>query len=150
MSDLLNEIISVGGTTAHQNPVSADTLQEWYAKFEGQSSWQIALDSNGQIMGFQFAEPHANLPDDALDISSFVRVGAVKMGIGSKLFDATKKAVERLGFNWLNATIRGDNTGGLAYYTSRGFQTWTTDENVPLPDGTIVTKISKRFDLNQT
>jgi len=147
MSELLNQIIAAGETTALQTPVTADNLLKWMDKFKGRNAWNIARDDSGRVMGFQYVEPHVDLPDDAGDIATYVRIGAIQLGIGSKLFEASKHAAKNLGYVWLNATIRADNSGGLAYYSSRGFQTWTTDENTPLSDGTIVTKISKRYDL---
>jgi len=147
MSGLLNQIIAVGETTALQAPLTADDLLKWMDKFKRRNAWHIAQDDSGRIMGFQYVEPHVDLPDDAGDIATYVRIGAIQLGIGSKLFEASKHAAKNLGYVWLNATIRADNSGGLAYYSSRGFLTWTTDENTPLSDGTIVTKISKRYDL---
>ena len=150
MSELLNQIIAAGGTTAYQTPATADDLLMWMQKFKGRNVWHVAQNGDGWIMGLQFVEPHVDLPDDAGDIATYVRIGATQLGTGSKLFEATRLAAAKLGYVWLNATIRADNPGGLAYYTSRGFQTWTIDENIPLSDGTIVTKISKRFDLPAT
>ena len=147
MSELLNQIIDAGETTALQSPATADDLLKWMDRSKGRNAWHIAQNDSGRIMGFQYVEPHVDLPDDAGDIATYVRIGAIQLGIGSKLFEATKQATAKLGYVWLNATIRADNSGGLAYYTSRGFQTWTTDDNVALSDGTIVTKISKRHDL---
>ena len=147
MSELLNPIIAAGETTALQSPVTADDLLKRMDNFKGRNAWHVARNDSGRIMGFQFVEPHVDLPDDAGDIATYVRIGAIQLGIGSKLFEATKQAAAKLGYVWLNATIRADNSGGLAYYSSRGFKTWTTDEDTPLSDGTIVTKISKRYDL---
>ena len=70
------------------------------------------------------------------------------LGIGSALFTATRAAAKRLGYAWINATIRADNPVGLAYYQSRGFRDWHLLEDVPLGDGTVVDKICKRFDLD--
>ena len=69
------------------------------------------------------------------------------MGIGSKMFDATVKAARILGFEWISANIRADNTGGLTYYQSRNFETYDRKMGVTLADGTVVDKVLKRYDL---
>jgi L-amino acid N-acyltransferase YncA len=147
MAQLLNEIIEIGGTTALTRPVKGDDLLEWMASNAEQSGWQVALDEAENIVGFQWIKPHPNLPPEACDIASFVQVGHTQLGIGSALFNATAAAAKSLGYVWINATIRADNTGGLTYYQSRGFRDWHFDEAVPLASGQVVDKISKRYDI---
>jgi hypothetical protein len=50
---------------------------------------------------------------------------------------------------FINATIRADNTGGLAYYAKMGFETYGITKDVPLLDGTPVDRINKRFQVNR-
>ena len=59
---------------------------------------------------------------DAAEIATFTKIGKTGLGIGSALFRATEKAARGLGYTWINANIRADNAGGLAYYQSRGFE----------------------------
>ena len=47
----------------------------------------------------------------------------------------------------IDATIRADNTGGLAFYGRMGFTDYDCVAGVPLKDGTLVDRIRKRFDL---
>lgn len=148
MSELLNQIIAAGGTTALTDPISSTAIADWMISNPAKSVWHVAEDAQGTILGFQLLEPHPNLPSEAADIATFVRIGSVQLGIGSALFAATEKAAFNLGYIWLNATIRADNSGGLTYYQSRGFRTYHTGENIPLADGVLVNKISKRFDLD--
>lgn len=147
MSDMLNAIIAQGGTTALTSPVSKDDLQTFMTAYPGGSAWRLAEDDAGAILGFQFIEPHAQLPPDACDIATFSRLGRSRMGVGSALFEHSKDAARALGYRWINATIRADNSGGLAYYQSRGFEDYARDRNILLGDGTRVDKISKRYDL---
>lgn len=146
MAELLNEIITTGGTTAITKPVTGRDLQEKIADGGDRSAWHAAFDGNS-LVGFQWVGPHANLPPEAADIATFVRQGQTGLGIGSALFNATAKAAKSLGYVWINATIRADNTGGLTYYQSRGFRDWHVDEDVPLDNGLVVDKISKRYDI---
>lgn len=147
MAELLNAIIEKGGTTALTRPVTARDIKDWMAVDPDRSSWQVALDDAEAVVGFQWIAPHVKLPPEACDIASFVQLGRTGLGIGSALFDATRRAAVRLGYDWINATIRADNTGGLTYYQSRGFRDWAFDQGVTLDSGQVVNKISKRFDL---
>ncbi|MEM6636824.1 MAG: GNAT family N-acetyltransferase [Pseudomonadota bacterium] len=146
MADLLNQIILAGGTTAIEDVVSPDELRQWMARSQGRSAWHVAA-RNGQIMGFQWIEPNPVLPPEAVDIASFVRMGATGLGIGRGLFIATQNAAKGLGYGWINASIRSDNVSGLAYYSAMGFQDWKSDPTVTLSDGTVTGKTYKRFEL---
>ena len=147
MAELLNAIIAKGGTTAFTNTVTRDTMLEWMGKSAEGSAWHVAEDDNGDILGYQDFLPKDALPEDACDIATFTRMGQTGLGIGSKLFEATKAAARDLGYTWINATIRADNTGGLAYYQSRGFEDYASVKDVPLENGQIVDRIKKRYDL---
>ena len=148
MAHLLTEIIEEGGTTALSRPVTGKDLSDWMGYALGKSAWHVALDHEEAVQGFQWIEPHTDLPPDACDIASFVRIGKTGLGIGSALFDATRRSAVQLGYRWINATIRADNEGGLIYYQSRGFRDYGTLENQKLESGAVVTKILKRFDLD--
>ncbi len=147
MATLLNAIIEKGGTTAKTQTVTGDGINEWMSFAPDESAWHVALDDAEQVIGFQWISPHEKLPAEACDVATFVQVGRTGLGIGSSLFSATSKAAKNLGYVWINATIRADNEGGLTYYQSRGFRTWTIDKDVKLDSGLIVDKISKRYDI---
>ena len=147
MAEILNEIIERGGTTAMIDPVSKDTIAEWMARGGPRAAWHVAEDESGHVLGFQWIEPADYLPRDAAEIATFARIGHVGQGIGSALFNATEKAARRLGYTWINANIRADNAGGLAYYQSRGFEDYGTMPGVVLANGQTVDKVLKRFDL---
>lgn len=147
MAELLAQIIVIGGTTAHTGPVDASIIQGWMARAPSQSAWHVAQSPDGAIMGFQFFEPHPDLPADTGDIATFVRVGATGQGIGRQLFAASRQAAIALGYAALVAVIRADNIGGLAYYSARGFVDIDRLENQTLADGLIVDKIVTRHAL---
>ena len=146
MAELLNQIIARGGTTALTRPVSGDDLGAWM-RSDPRAVWHIAEDDAGLLLGFQWVEPHPALGPQVAQIASFARVGRTGLGIGTRLFEATRAAAKAAGYAWINAEIRADNPGGLAYYQSRGFETYDIRRNVPLPGGATVDRISKRFDL---
>lgn len=147
MAILLNEIIDIGGTTAFTNQVTRETLTRWMATSAEDSIWIVAESDTGELLGFQSIEPRANLPSDVCDIGTFVKPKSAGLGVGSKLFETSRKAAAQLGYRWINATIRTNNLVGLAYYQSRGFEDYAHHPNVQLDNGVIVNKISKRFEL---
>lgn len=147
MADLLNAIIAQGGTTALTEPVTRAHIQSRIQDHPGASAWHVAEDDQGQILGFQYIVPHPNLPPDACDIATFTKLGQTGLGIGSALFTATTAAARSMGYSWINATIRADNTGGLAYYQSRGFEDYHHLPNIRLSNGLVVNKVCKRYDL---
>lgn len=145
MARLLNEIIAAGGTTALTLPVTPDEITGWTRA--PKSAWHVA-EQGGAIVGFQWIEPWEPLPPEAANIATFVKAGQTGLGIGSALFDATAPAARALGYRWINANIRADNVGGLAYYQSRGFRIWKRVEGVRLENGLVVDKVWKRYDLD--
>ena len=146
MAELLNEVITLGGTTAITEPVSREDLLNWM-EADPRSIWHVAEDATGQIMGFQWVDPHLKLGETVAQIASFARVGKTGLGIGSKLFDATKRAARTAGYAWINAEIRADNEGGLIYYQSRGFEKYGAIRGYVMANGQVVDKVLKRYDL---
>jgi L-amino acid N-acyltransferase YncA len=147
MAELLNQIITIGGTTALVTPKTSQDLQSWMNAYPSQSIWHLAEDDAGMVLGFQWVEPHPDLPQHALNIATFVMPDQRGMGIGSRLFVATQAAARKLGYSWINATIRADNESGLIYYQSRSFEPYARLQNVRLSNGQIVDKVKMRFDL---
>ncbi|WP_299877207.1 GNAT family N-acetyltransferase [uncultured Sulfitobacter sp.] len=147
MARLLNEIIAEGGTTALTRPVTGDDLAEWMQFCADRNAWHVAVDAQEKVVGFQWIEPEDSLPAEAANIATFVQIGQTGLGIGSKLFDATRKAAKAMRYVWINANIRADNEGGLIYYQSRGFQDYGRIEGYEMANGQIVDKCLKRYDL---
>ncbi|MEO0918501.1 MAG: GNAT family N-acetyltransferase [Pseudomonadota bacterium] len=147
MAGLLNQIIEIGGTTAISTPVTSEDIASWMDRARTRSAWHVAELAEGKVVGFQWIEPADYLPDDAAEIATFARVGHTGLGIGSSLFKSTVAAARALGYRWINANIRSDNKGGIAYYQSRGFETYGQKIGVRMDNGQVVDKVLKRFDL---
>ena len=112
MAALLNEIVRAGGTTAITGEVAADDLHDRMTRHGDSGAWHVAEDEGGAILGFQYIEPHADLPLEACSIATFAKTERTGFGIESALFEASKKAARALGYCWINADIRADNGGG--------------------------------------
>lgn len=142
---LLNEIIRIGGTTAHQTEM---TEEDFAAHFLGGSGFLCCFvaEKSGVLLGFQAVERHGDaLPEGWADIGTFARAAPKVPGVGTALFRATRTRASELGIVAINATIRADNRSGLAYYDKMGFEDYSTQNAVPLMDGTPVDRISKRY-----
>ena len=149
MCDILNEIIAVGGTTAYEVPFSPETLRARYIDAPSLVACHVA--AADQILGFQAlwwpTDPADPFPEGWAYIATFARRGMTQRGVGSALFAATRAAAVAAGVSVIDATIRADNTGGLAYYSRQGFVDYDRRVGVPLNDGTPVDRVRKRFDL---
>jgi GNAT superfamily N-acetyltransferase len=148
MAAILSDIIAIGGTTAITGRIDRDDILAWMRTAPTASAWHVAETETGEILGFQWIAPGGTyLPPEAAEIATFARPGRQGLGIGSRLFEATRDAARRLGYRWINANIRADNEGGLTYYQSRGFEAYGRIDRYRMADGTVVDKILKRYDL---
>ncbi len=150
MVALLNQIIAVGGTTAHQEPYDEDKMLHHYIAAEGLISCQVA-EIEGKVLGFQWirwADPvQDSAPKDWGIIASFVDNNAAGKGLGQHLFRETLAATSQAGAVAIDATIRADNVPGLRYYGGLGFVDYDRLVGLPLSDGTVVDRVRKRFDV---
>jgi pyrroline-5-carboxylate reductase len=147
LTGLLNALIARGGTTALQEPFTPQRLAETYLTGPEVVSCVVAVEADGRLAGFQTLIRVGHLPQGWGDIGTFARVGASQKGVGGALFAATRERAAAGGLTALNATIRADNTGGLAYYARMGFEDYAVDRAVPLRDGSPVDRIHRRYTL---
>ena len=146
LAELLNAIIARGGTTALEEPFTAERLDAAYLTGPKVISCIVAVDGeSGRLEGFQTLVREPYLPEDWGDIGTFSRVDGTQCGVGSALFVATRERACELGVAGLNAQIRADNSGGLAFYDKMGFEDYKVDRGVPLNGGAPVDRINKRF-----
>jgi L-amino acid N-acyltransferase YncA len=149
LADLLNAIIARGGTTALEEAFTPERLDETYLTGPNVLSCVVAVETGtGQLEGFQTLIREEHLADGWVDIGTFTRVGGTQRGVGSALFAATRERARTLGLVGINAEIRADNRGGLAFYGKLGFHYYKTDRERPLKDGTPVDRIYKQYSLN--
>lgn len=146
LAELLNEVIAQGGTTAMVVPIDAAYIRARITE-PPRTIWILAEDDEGHVKGFQYVSPHSDVGPHVAQIATFARVGQTGLGIGSKLFVRMCEMCRDQKYSWINAEIRADNTGGLIYYQSRGFEDYGQIKDYRLDDGTYVDKVLKRFDL---
>ena len=98
LAELLNAIIARGGTTALQEPYSAEALADAYLLGPDVICCFVAVDAEtGTLAGFQTLGRLPSLPAGWGDIGTFARVGGTQRGIGTALFAATREEARRLG-----------------------------------------------------
>lgn len=145
---LINAIIEVGGSTSHQTLFDEEKMLGHYLARPGQLSCQVAI-TNGRLSGFQSLlspdHKYNPMPEDWGVIASFVALDKSGLGIGQKLFSATRAAARAAGVHTIDATIRADNVAGLRYYAGLGFENYAEIPDLPLTDGTPVTRIRKKL-----
>jgi L-amino acid N-acyltransferase YncA len=144
---LLNEIIRVGGTTAITNELSPHEMREWFISGKAVVSCFVAVDSDGTIVGFQSLSTYGGVPAGWVDIATFANRSHHQSGVGTALFPYTRDIASKLGFSTINASIRVDNEGGLAYYSRMGFETYSTEDGDPKAQGRVFNRVHKRFVL---
>ncbi|MFD2855791.1 GNAT family N-acetyltransferase [Seohaeicola zhoushanensis] len=117
---LLNQIISLGGTTALEQLFDEVGLEDYLL---GPSTilCHVVLDGAGAVAGFQHLGRRDDLPEGWADIASFTRRDDPLRGAGRALFAETLARAKELGIVAINATIRADNVPGLGFYRRMGF-----------------------------
>nr|WP_298898476.1 GNAT family N-acetyltransferase [uncultured Altererythrobacter sp.] len=150
LAQLINQIIAAGGTTAIEEPFTAEALDSAYLTGADVQCCYVAVDeADNSLQGFQTLVRNPSLPEGVGDIATFARIDGKQKGVGTALFEETRKAAERLGNSQINATIRADNVGAIGFYSKMGFTDHTVTEGLPLKDGTPVDRVHKRFVLGR-
>lgn len=142
MTEILNRIIAIGGTTAHETPKTADQVRTEYVDGPEVLS-SVVAEVASEVVGWQsvglwHGDPH---------IGSFVDPGVQAKGAGAAMFDLTCQRLRGQGVGYILASIRADNVPGLAYYGRLGFVDVGSDAGFALSDGTVVGRVHRRFDL---
>ena len=142
MAAILNQIIAIGGTTAHQSPKPVEAVLQDYVTGPDVLSCVVAEDGSGvigwQSVGWWQGEAH---------IGTFVAPDVQAKGIGAGLFALTCDLLRKAGMTQIIASIRADNAPGLSYYARIGFVDIGHDPDFSLNDGRVVGRVHRRFDL---
>lgn len=127
MARILNDVISLGGRTAHRQAFDERRIVNNFISPKLGISCFVAI-SASQLLGFQALEwcdrnwPGEDpFPADWAVIATYVEQRAHKRGVGRELFAETAKAAKEAGVCFIDATIRKENTVGQAFYQGTGF-----------------------------
>jgi L-amino acid N-acyltransferase YncA len=142
MAAILNRIIAIGGTTAHQAPKSPGQVRHDYIDGPDVQT-SVVAEQGGQVVGWQ----SVGLWQGDSHIGTFVEPGLQAGGVGAKLFALTCAQARAAAITRIEAAIRADNVPGLAYYARFGFADIGQEPDFALNDGRIVGRIHRRFTL---
>lgn len=143
MAEVINPIILAGGTTAFEDALTEQDMTKLVFDRPQLVSCFVAEDQCG-LAGFQYLMHEK--PCSA-GIATFARLSPKRRGVGTALFAETLRAANDAGLLYIDAKIRADNVGGLAYYGRMGFQDHSVIPGVPLRNGTPVDRVIKRRTL---
>lgn len=139
---IINPIIAAGGTTAYEEPYTADTFLAHYCN---EPPITNVISHEGTIIGFQAAfliEP------DTYSIGTFTDRHNPVRGAGAAIMAKTKQDCRAHGGAVILAKITSDNIGGLAFYSKMGFEDREIEKAAfTRKDGTIVDRVIKQFIL---
>ena len=145
---ILNEIITIGGMTAIETLLSVVEFDEHFLTGADCIICFVAEALDGEALGFQSLTLNSMLPEAWADIASFTRRTPRRPGVGTALFKRTVDFARHAQLTAINATIRADNYSGIPYYEKMGFQTYDVARDIPLKNGVLVDRISKRYLLD--
>jgi L-amino acid N-acyltransferase YncA len=148
LCQILNKIITVGGTTAIETPLSVTEFDDHLLTGCDCIVCFVTEAMNGERLGFQSLTKNAELPEAWVDIGTFTRREPRTPGVGTALFQNTIAFARQNGYVAINATIRADNYSGIPYYEKMGFKTYKVARDVPLKSGKPVDPISKNYFLD--
>lgn len=142
MAEILNAIIALGGTTAHEVPKTPAEVRATYIAGPDVLS-SVVAEVDGRVLGWQSVEWWRG----EAHIGSFVQPGLQAKGAGAQMFALTSAILRQKGVASIIASIRADNVPGLAYYARIGFRDIAAEPDFALSDGRKVGCIHRRFDL---
>lgn len=141
MADILNRIIAIGGTTAHRKAFDTQAIVSTFIEPKLVISCHVAIRGD-RLIGFQALEwcdpdwpGDDRLPPDWAVIATYVDPDIQGTGAGRALFGETARAAKEAGVRFIDATVRKENTRGLAYYSKLGFTDYRSSAE----------SVSKRF-----
>ena len=142
MTRVLNQIIAIGGTTAHETPKSAQQVLDDYVTGPDVLSSVVTLVED-RLIGWQ----SVGRWQDEAHIGTFVAPDVQAKGAGAAMFALTCDTVQKAGVPYLVASIRADNESGLRYYARMGFTDFASEPHFALSTGQIVGRIHRRLDV---
>lgn len=119
MAAMLNRIIADGGWTSMTDRVFPAEQARFIRDFPANGVFNVALLPSGFLAGSQDVIP-GGMPGVG-DISTFVDLGYLHQGVGSRLWAQTLVEARELKITRIRAIIRNDNMAGQNFYRSLGF-----------------------------
>ncbi|TWF43982.1 GNAT family N-acetyltransferase [Neorhizobium alkalisoli] len=130
MSAMLDQLVMAGRRTARSDALF---VKDHYIDHPAGILCTLAEDDAGRLLGFQSlirsteGNPYGT-PTGWGIIGTHVSPNAARSGIGTGLFEVTRRAALDAGLAKIEAYIATDNAVALAYYEKMGFKTYRRTE----------------------
>jgi dephospho-CoA kinase len=124
VADVLNSVIAEGHHTALTGHWTPEAEQAFLQSLRPRSQVFVA-DVGGRIVGFQVIEPFVTYTSTMNHVAhwgTYVHPDYRGRGIGRQLAKATLRFARNHGYEKAVIYVLADNSGGLAYYRSLGFE----------------------------
>ncbi len=118
---LLNPIIAAGTYTAITRPIDIEDQRAFITGLPARALYHGAFDERGVLLGIQDVLPDPDAPTQG-HVSTFIALAAHRRGVGRALTTTTLARARDHGYQIIQAEIRADNPGALAFYAAQGFE----------------------------
>ncbi len=129
---ILNPIIDAGTFTVFDAPFTVEAERDYLAAFPARGVFQVAVrQSDSRVVGFQSMEPFAAYTrafDHVGVLGTYVAADSRRLGVATRLFDATFAAALAKGYQKIFTYVRADNDAALRTYLRQGFRIVGTAE----------------------
>ncbi len=126
LNSILQDLITAG---KRAKPSSPAFVLSHYIAHPDQIQCSLAIDQNGQALGFQSLKravqgnPYGTSIGWGI-IGTHIRPSAARRGLGRALFEHTKRAAQSNNIREIEALIAAHNAPAISFYASLGFQTY--------------------------
>ena len=113
-------------------PRTLDQQVEWIDEHSGGHPAEVAVDDDGQVVGFGSLSPYRDRPayNPTVENSVYVRRDARREGVGRALLDELVRLAAAHGFHSMIARIVGGHAASIALHEACGFETIGTEREV--------------------
>lgn len=142
---ILNPIIAARCYTAMEAEFTIEVEREFIRTFPESGIFLVAVDAaSTRIVGFQNVSPFGSFThafDHVGVIGTYVDLELRRLGIATRLFEATYEAARRKGYEKFFTYVRADNEAGLQTYLRQGFRIVGKAERQAKIDGKYVDEV---------
>jgi len=142
---ILNPIIAARVYTVFDTPFAVEAERAYIENLPRRGVFHITVShADARVVGFQRMEPFANYThafDHVGVLGTYVDLQFRRLGIATRLFEATFAAALRKGYEKIFTFVRADNAVAMQTYLRQGFQAVGTARRQAKVDGQYVDEV---------
>jgi L-amino acid N-acyltransferase YncA len=121
---IYNRAIETSTATFEMSPKSLSDQLEWITGHSGAYPALVALDSDGQVVGFGSLSPYRPRPaySTTVENSVYVHEDVRGIGVGRSILDELVRLAQAHGFHAMIARIAAGNDASVALHSACGFE----------------------------